>query len=221
MSDFWSKGQKPHKVKTGQYKSVSGRYYKTAPIIQRELDNQIGTLLRHGLISPSTSEWRSPVVMVKKADGSNRLTCDYRKLNSITETENFPLPRLEDVWDLVGESGATVFSTLDLASGFWQIQLDPETKHKTSFVTRNGQYQWEVLPFGLKNSPATFQAVMNEVLKDLLNTCVIVYVDDILLFQRTLKHTRCICNRSLMASRKPTSSSNIPSVNLPKARSDF
>ena len=120
--------------------------------------------------------------MVKKADGSYRLTCDYRKLNSITETESFPLPRLEDVWDLVGESGATVFSTLDLASGFWQIQLDPETKHKTSFVTRNGQYQWEVFPFGLKNSPAMFQAVMNEVLKDLLNTCVIVYVDDILLF---------------------------------------
>ena len=187
MSDFGSKGQKPHKVKTGLYKSVSGCYYKTAPIIQRELDNQIGTLLRHGLITPSTSEWRSPVVMVKKADGSYRLTCDYRKLNSITETESFPLPRLEDVWDLVGESGATVFSTLDLASGFWQIQLDPETKHKTSFVTRNGQYQWEVLPFGLKNSPATFQAVMNEVLKDLLNTCVIVYVDDILCFSKDIE----------------------------------
>ena len=187
MSDFGSKGQKPHKVKTGLFKSVSGRYYKTAPIIQRELDNQIGTLLRHGLITPSTSEWRSPVVMVKKADGSYRLTCDYRKLNSITETESFPLPRLEDVWDLVGESGATVFSTLDLASGFWQIQLDPETKHKTSFVTRNGQYQWEVLPFGLKNSPATFQAVMNEVLKDLLNTCVIVYVNDILCFSKDIE----------------------------------
>ena len=125
--------------------------------------------------------------MVRKGDGTYRLTCDYRRLNAITECESFPLPRLEDVWDLVGESKATVFSTLDLASGFWQIQLDLETKHKTSFVTKNGQYQWEVLPFGLKNSPASFQAVMNEVLKDLLKTCVIVYVDDILCFSKDIE----------------------------------
>ena len=144
-------------------------------------------LLRHGLITPSTSEWRNPVVMVHKGDGTYRLTCDYRRLNTITECESFPLPRLVDVWDLVGESKATVFSTLDLASGFWQIQLDPETKHKTSFFTKNGQYQWEVLPFGLKNSPASFLAVMNEVLKDLLNTCVIVYVDNILCFSKDIE----------------------------------
>ena len=173
-----------HPVRTGDNRANTQGYFRTAPKMQREIDRQIEVLLKHGIIEPSCSEWRSPVVMVKKKDGSYRFACDYRRLNNLTEKMSYPMPRLEDVWDLIGEVKPQYFSVLDLASGFWQIRLDPETKHKAAFVCQNGQYTWNRMPFGLKNSPITFQQTMNDVLRDLITKCCIVYVDDIIVFSK-------------------------------------
>jgi transposase InsO family protein len=182
MSGLGQSDMFPHKIDTGNDRPVTQRFYRAAPKIRQEIDNQVEELLRHGLIEPSTSEWRSPVVMVKKKNGELRMAIDYRKLNKITKKTNYPLPRLADVWDAIGEADATVFSTIDLKCGFWQMTLDPETKHKSSFVTQNGQYQWNRLPFGLCNAPSSFQMLMSTVLKDLLFKSVIVYVDDLIVF---------------------------------------
>lgn len=103
----------------------------------------------------------------------------YRKLNAVTTQFTLPLPRLEDVFDTIGTSQAKLFSTLDLASGFWQIPMDNETKHKSAFVTPSGVYQWKRMPFGLVNAPASFQAIMTQVLRGLNWKSCLVYVDDI------------------------------------------
>ena len=187
LDDLGRNSDNPHFIKTGTARPLAQRYYRTSPTMQREIERQIKELLKHGLIEPSKSKWRSPVLLVKKQDGSFRLVCDYRNLNKVTEKESFPLPRLEDIWDLIDEKKSQYFSVLDLSSGFWQLELDESTKHKTSFVTRCGQYQWNVLPFGLTNSPITFQQTMNQVLDDLILTCCVVYVDDIVVFSPDLE----------------------------------
>ena len=133
-----------HVIDTQNSLPAAQRFYRTSPEKRAEIDRQIEENLSLGLIEPSTSEWHAPVVLVKKADNSWRLCCDYRKLNAITRPQSFPLPRLEDVWDVIGEQEATIFSTLDLSNGFNQLQMDPDSVHKTTFVTQNGQYQWHV-----------------------------------------------------------------------------
>ena len=102
---------------------------------REEIDRQVEELLQLGLIKPSTSEWTSPVVLVKKPDGSWRLCCDYRKLNAVTKPQSYPLPRLEDVWDAIGEHNTRVLSVLDMSNGFWQLAMHPDSIEKTSFVT--------------------------------------------------------------------------------------
>lgn len=174
-----------HKVDTGHASPIRQCFYRTSPAIKLEIERQVEELLDNGIIEPSTSEWQSPVVLVKKKNGTYRFAVDYRKLNAVTKPMSFPLPRLEDVFDSLGEKQPTVFSVLDLASGFWQIPLDPETKHKTAFTTHHGVFQWNKLPFGLMNSPASFQLVMAEVLRGLNWKSVLVYVDDILIFSKS------------------------------------
>lgn len=116
-----------------------------------------------------------------------RFAVDYRELNAVTKQFTFPLPRLEDVFDTIGSSQAKLFSTLDLASGFWQIPMDSDTKHKSAFVTPSGVYQWKRMPFGLVNAPASFQALMTQVLRGLNWKTCLVYVDDILVFSNSFK----------------------------------
>ena len=176
-----------HRVDTETERPQSRTYYRESPLVQPEIDRQVMELLHHGFIEPSTSMWHSPVVLVKKRDGTYRFTCDFRKLNAVTIKQSFPVPRLEDVWDMIGERKSKFFTTLDLASGFWQIAMDEETKHKTTFVTRNGQYCWNRLPYGLCNSPIRFQKVMNKVLGDLLTKSCLCYCDDILVHSATLE----------------------------------
>jgi len=129
------------------------------------------------LIKPSNSPWSSPVVVVEKKNGKLRLCVDYRKLNNVTKKDSYPLPRIDDMLETL--SGSQWFSSLDLASGFWQVELDQTTKEKTAFVTKFGIYEFEVMPFGLCNAPATFQRLMEKVLSNLLWKFVVVYVDDI------------------------------------------
>ena len=176
-----------HCIETGQAKPVALRFYRTSPKIQREIDNQIEDLLKHGIIVPSTSAYASPVVMVKKEDNTYRLAIDYRALNKQTVPQNFPVPRLSDIFDQIGEAKPQYFSTLDMQSGFWQVSVHPDDQHKTAFVTRNAKYEFRRMSFGLRNAPSTFQQVTSTVLKDLLGKCAVVYADDILVFSPDLK----------------------------------
>ena len=107
------------------------------------------------MIEPSQSPWASPVVLVRKKDGSHRFCVDYRGLNAVTTADSFPLPRIDDLLDQLGNS--QYFSTIDLASGFWQIRMHPSSQEKTAFVVPQGLYEFRVMPFGLTNAPGVFQ----------------------------------------------------------------
>ena len=126
------------------------------------IDDQVETMLKTGVCEPSTSPWASNVVLVKKSDGTLRFCVDYRQLNSITVKDSYPLPRIDTCFDALG--GAKYFSTLDLKQGYWQVENDPETADKTTFITRKGAYEFKVLPFRLYNAPAIFQRLMNLVM---------------------------------------------------------
>ena len=120
--------------------------------VRQEVAKQLKTMQQSGVIQPSCSPWSSPVVMVRKKDGSHRFCVDYRGLNSITKADTFPLPRIDDLLDQLGR--AKYFSTLDLASGFWPIRMEPSSQEKTAFATPHGLYEFRVMPFGLTNAPA-------------------------------------------------------------------
>lgn len=172
-----------HRIETGDAKPIPQRFYRQTPKARAETRRQIQEMLENNIIEPSTSEWQSPIVLVAKAQGY-RFAVDYRKLNSVTQPMTFPLPRIDDLMDSVGESGATIFSTLDLRSGFHQIKLDPETAHKTAFITPEGVYQYKRLPFGLRNAPMSFQMVMSQIFRSMTYKNVLVYIDDLLVYSK-------------------------------------
>ena len=116
-------------------------------------------MLAHNVIQPSTSPWASPIVIVRKKDGSARFCVDYRKLNAITRKDAYPLPRIDDTLDTL--SGSQWFSTLDLLSGYWQVEVAEGDRDKTAFATQSGFCEFKVMPFGLCNAPATFQRLMD------------------------------------------------------------
>ena len=141
-------------------------------------------MLAQGVITPSSSPWASPIVLVAKKDGSTRFCVDYRKLNAITKLDVFPLPRIDESLDLL--SGTEYFSSLDLASGYWQVGMEPAAREKTAFTTHSGLYEFQVMPFGLCNAPATFQRLMENVLAGLARDKCLVYLDDILVIGQSL-----------------------------------
>lgn len=145
-------------------------------------------MLEAGIIEPSESPWSSPVVLVAKPDGSQRFSVDYRALNSVTKSYLYPLPRCDDILESL--AGAQWFSHLDLLRGYWQIGVDVEDREKTAFATPDGLYQFCRLSFGLTNAPACFMRAMHIVLKGLCWSDCLVYLDDIIVFGRTLEEHR-------------------------------
>lgn len=157
-------------------------------VSQREQDairHQVKQMLDDDVIQPSTSPWASPVVLVKKKDGSLRFCVDYRKLNKITKKDVYPLPRIDDSLDRLRH--ARYFSSMDLRSGYWQIEVDERDREKTAFITPDGLYEFKVLPFGLCSAPATFQRMMDTVLSDLKWHSCLVYLDDVVVFSTTFE----------------------------------
>ena len=157
--------------------------YRMNPAELEELKKQLAQLQEQGLIRPSTSPYGSPIIFVKKKNGSLRLCVDYRALNNITVKNKYPLPRIDDLLDRL--HGAKVFSKIDLAAGYHQIRLKEDDIPKSAFRTRYGHFEYTVLAFGLCNAPATFMRMMHEILMDGLDDFVIVYLDDILIFSRS------------------------------------
>ena len=142
-------------------------------------------MLRNDTIQPSSSPWASPIVLVQKKDGSFRFCVDYRKLNAVTRKDAYPLPRIDDTLDTL--SGAHWFTTLDLISGYWQVEVDPADREKTAFCTPEGLFEFKVMPFGLCNAPATFQRLMNSALSGLHGNSCLVYLDDVIIMGNTFK----------------------------------
>ena len=148
--------------------------------LKDEIDKQVQDMLERGIITPSSSPWSSPVVLVNKKDGSKRFCVDYRLLNKNTVKDSYPLPRIDESIDAL--DGAKYFCTLDLASGYWQVPLDEDAKPKSAFVVPGGLYQFEVMPFGLCNAPSTFERLMETVLTGLHWKILLIYLDDIIIF---------------------------------------
>ena len=173
-----------HHIDTGGVRPIKERPRRQPAIHQQEIDRQVEDLLARGIIEPSDGPWASNVVLVKKKDGTQRFCVDYRRLNEATIKDAYPVPRIDDTLDAL--SGARWFSTLDLASGYWQVELDESARHKSAFVVRGGLYSWKVMPFGLCNAPATFERLMERVVTGLQWETLLVYLDDVIVYGRSV-----------------------------------
>ncbi|GJR94118.1 putative reverse transcriptase domain-containing protein [Tanacetum coccineum] len=159
--------------------------YRLAPSEMKELSDQLQELSDKGFIRPSSSPWGAPVLFVKKKDGSFRMCIDYRELNKLTVKNHYPLPRIDDLFDQL--QGSSVYSKIDLRSGYHQLRVREEDIPKTAFRTRYGHYEFQVMPFGLTNAPAVFMDLMNRVCKPFLDKFVIIFIDDILIYSKNKK----------------------------------
>jgi hypothetical protein len=148
-----------------------------------ELKSTLDDLLSKGFIRPSVSPFGAPILFVKKKDGTRRMVIDYRLLNRITVKNKYPLPRIDELMDQL--SGAKVFSKLDLMSGYYQLRIKESDVHKTAFRSRYGHYEFKVLPMGVSNGPGCFMRLLNDIFRPLLDKCVLVFLDDILIFSKT------------------------------------
>nr|AAL31683.1 putative polyprotein [Oryza sativa Japonica Group]ABF97729.1 retrotransposon protein, putative, Ty3-gypsy subclass [Oryza sativa Japonica Group] len=161
---------------------ISKRSYRMPINELEELKKQIAELQEKGFIRPSSSPWGAPVLFVKKKDGSLRMCVDYRVLNEVTIKNKYPLPRIDDLFDQL--KGASIFSKIDLRSGYHQLKIRQEDIPKTAFVIRYGLYEFTVMAFGLTNAPAYFMNLMNKIFMEYLDQFVVVFIDDILIYSK-------------------------------------
>ena len=193
-----------HKINTGDSAPIRLGPRRVPIHFRQEISGLLDDMQRQDIIEPSISPWASPIVLVRKKDGSPRFCVDYRKLNAATIKDSYPLPRVDDILDSL--SGSQWFSTLDLRSGYWQVEVDPADKEKTAFTTPYGLYQFKVMPFGLCNAPSTFQRLMELVLAGLHWETCLIYLDDVVVFGRTWEEhmfrIREVLSRLLQANLK-------------------
>src|SRR4051812_41647461 len=162
---------------------IAQRPYSMNPSELAELKKKLDAMLKIGLIQPSVSPWRSPVLFVDKKDGGNRLCMDYQKLNEVTIKNKYPLLKIEDLFDQL--TGAKVFSKIDLRTSYHQLKIHAEDIPKTAFTTSYGLYEYTVMSFGFTNAPAYFKNLMDKIFMDLLDKFVIVFIDDILIYSKS------------------------------------
>nr|GEW96189.1 putative reverse transcriptase domain-containing protein [Tanacetum cinerariifolium] len=165
--------------------TVTRAPYRLAPSEMKELSEKLQELSKKGFIRPSSSPWGAPVLFVKKKDGSFRMYSDYRELNKLTVKNRYPLPRIDDLFDQL--QGSSVYSKINLRSGYHQLRVREQDVPKTAFRTRYGHYEFQVMPFGLTNVPVVFMDLVNRVCKPYLDKFVIVFIDDILIYSKNEK----------------------------------
>jgi hypothetical protein len=157
----------------------------------------LGEQLKKGFIRESSSSWGAPVLFVEKKDPSQRLVMDYRSLNEVTIKNKYPLPRINDLFDQL--EGASIFSKIDLRSGYFQLKIREHDIPKTTLVTRYGSYEYTMMPFGLTNALSYFMNMMNKVFMEFLDKFFIVFIDDILIYSKSNeeheKHLRLIMDK--------------------------
>lgn len=175
-------------------KPINSKPYRLPMSQRQEINKQVGKMLDEGIISPTNSAWNSPLILVPKKSNTDekkyRLVIDYRKLNDVSVGDKFPMTDINDILDNLGK--ASYFSTLDLASGYHQVLVDPKDRHLTAFSTGcsdahnnnalGNQYEFNRLPFGLKNAPATFNRLMRAVMTGLQGICCMIFLDDVIIF---------------------------------------
>jgi hypothetical protein len=174
-----------HRIYTGDARPIRQPPRRLPIAKQAEVREMLDDMQRRGVIEELDSPWSSPVVLVRKMNGELRFCVDYRKLNDVTKKDCFPLPRIDDTLDTL--AGAKWFFTLDLRSGYWQVDLHPDDKEKTAFSTGQGLWQFTVMPFGLCNALATFERLMETVLRGLTYDSCHVYLDDVIVIGRTFQ----------------------------------
>lgn len=174
-----------HVIKTNS-DPIKQRYYRVSPVVQAHIDKELDEMLRMGIVEPSISPWASPILLVKKKDGSYRFCVDYRKLNAVTEKDSYPLPMVSDTLDKL--RNARYLSSLDVKSAFWQVPVAESSRKYTAFTVPNrGLFQFNRMPFGLSNAPATWQRLIDNVLGSDLEPFVFVYLDDVVVVSDTFE----------------------------------
>jgi len=171
-----------HDIRTGGAGPIRLQPYRLPHAYRDTVKEELQAMEREGIIEPSASEWAAPIVLVRKKDGSIRLYVDYRKLNSISNVDPYPMPRIDELIDRLGQ--AKFITTLDLTKGYWQVPVAQSAQDRTAFTTPFGLYQFKVMPFGLQGAPATFQRLMDRLLRG-LEDFTGAYLDDLVIFSST------------------------------------
>lgn len=193
-----------HRIDTGDHQPIRQRPYRVSETQRGIIEEHVTDMLNRGIIQPSVSPWSSPIILVKKKDGTDRFVVDFRRLNSVTRKDSYPLPRIDDALDAL--NGTKFFSCMDLMSGYWQVEMEPESREHTAFITYGGLYKFLVVPFGLTGAPSTYQRLMECVLRNLTYKICLIYLDDILVYSKTfqdhLGHLRQVFDRLRHANLK-------------------
>ena len=174
-----------YKIDTGDARPLKSAPYRSSFHGRRQLKTLTDEMRAEGTVVPSKSPWSSPVVLVPKKNGDVRFCVDYRRLNRLTKKDVYPLPRIDDSLDQL--AGSSYFSIIDLKSGYWQVPMAQEDREKAAFCTPDGLFEFTCMPFGLTGAPATFQRLMDEILAAHKWHECMVYLDDILVFGRTIE----------------------------------
>ena len=185
-----------HRIHTGDAPPQAVTPYRVTGPYKDKVRKELDEMLKENIIVPSSSPWSAPIILVDKSDGSVRFCVDYRKLNLVTKPDAYPMPRLDNLIETIG--GCRYISSLDLVKGFWQVRIDPRDQEKTAFCSPFGLFEFRVLSFGLRNSPATFQRLMDQTLQG-LSDFTVAYIDDIGIFSNTwedhLRHLEVVLQR--------------------------
>ena len=196
-----------HAIDTGDSQPVRLHPYRVPHAYRGEVERQVHEMLEEGVIEPSASDWAAPIVLVRKKDGTLRFCVDYRKLNSQSKVDPYPMPRVDELIDRLG--CAKFLTTLDLARGYWQVPMVPGSREKTAFVTEQGLFQFTVMPFGLQGAPATFQRMMDRLIAGMGGFCA-AYLDDLVVYSESweehLQHLGRVlsCLREAGLTAKPS-----------------
>ena len=173
-----------HTIETDNIRPIAQRPYRKSSTQEQIIADLCEQFHRDNIIRPSQSAWASPVVLQQKKDKSWRFCVDYRKLNEATKKDNYPLPRIQEIFDVL--HGSCYFSKLDFVGGYHQVPIDENDKHKTAFITRDQLWEFNVMPQGIKNGPPTFQRIINKLLGNLQWKCALSYIDDVIIYSRSI-----------------------------------